>query len=86
MSKKSGNSLLTPEILRQAVWGSFKKFDPRYMSKNPVMFVVEVGFVIPTPTSRSLTSVPITLYNWKFTAGRRNTANIRPPVNTPSVA
>ena len=25
---------------------SFKKLNPKYMIKNPVMFVVEVGFVI----------------------------------------
>ncbi len=44
MSKKQ--KLLTPEILNQAFLGSFKKLDPRCMIKNPVMFVVEVGFVI----------------------------------------
>ena len=44
MSKKQ--KLLTPEILNQAFLGSFKKLDLRYMIKNPVMFVVEVGFVI----------------------------------------
>ena len=44
MSKKQ--KLLTPEILNQAFLGSFKKLDPRYMIKHPVMFVVEVGFVI----------------------------------------
>lgn len=26
--------------------GAFQKLDPRYMSKNPVMFVVEIGFFI----------------------------------------
>lgn len=46
MSKKTINKLLTPDILRQALTGSFKKLDPRYMIKNPVMFVVEIGFVI----------------------------------------
>ena len=44
MSKKQ--KLLTPEIFRQAVLGSFVKLNPRYMMKNPVMFVVEVGFAI----------------------------------------
>jgi K+-transporting ATPase ATPase B chain len=33
-------------ILRKAFWDSFIKLDPRYMIKNPVMFVVEIGFVI----------------------------------------
>ena len=46
MSKKQSKKLLTPEILKQALVGAFKKLDPRYMIKNPVMFVVEVGFVI----------------------------------------
>lgn len=46
MSKKHNQKLITPEIFRQAVIGSFVKLNPRYMMKNPVMFVVEVGFVI----------------------------------------
>ena len=46
MSKKPNKKLLTPEILKQALIGSVKKLDPRYMSKNPVMFVVETGFFI----------------------------------------
>ena len=46
MSKKQNKKLLTPEILKQALIGSVKKLDPRYMAKNPVMFVVETGFFI----------------------------------------
>ena len=46
MSKKQNQKLITPEIVRQAVIGSFVKLNPRYMMKNPVMFVVEVGFFI----------------------------------------
>ena len=46
MSKRQNKKLLTPEILKQALIGSVKKLDPRYMIKNPVMFVVEIGFVI----------------------------------------
>ena len=46
MSKKGKTKLITPEILRQALIGSVTKLNPRYMMKNPVMFVVEVGFVI----------------------------------------
>ena len=46
MSKHTKKKTLTPEILRQAVAGSFIKLNPRYMMKNPVMFVVEVGCVI----------------------------------------
>lgn len=43
MSKKN-QKLVTPAILRQAVIGSFTKLNPVYMMKNPVMFVVEIGF------------------------------------------
>ena len=46
MSKKQNKKLLTPEILKQALIGSVKKLDPRYMIKNPVMFVVEICFLI----------------------------------------
>ena len=45
MSKKN-QKLITPEIFRQAIIGSFAKLNPRYMMKNPVMFVVEVGCFI----------------------------------------
>jgi len=43
MSKKN-QKLVTPDIFRQAVIGSFTKLNPLYMMKNPVMFVVEIGF------------------------------------------
>ena len=33
-------------ILRKAVKESFVKLNPKYMIKNPVMFVVEFGFFI----------------------------------------
>ena len=46
MSKKKQQSMLTPDILKRALVGAFTKLDPRYMIKNPVMFVVEVGFFI----------------------------------------
>ena len=46
MSKKQNKKMLTPEILKQALIGSVKKLNPRYMMKNPVMFVVEIGFLI----------------------------------------
>ena len=45
MSKKQQKGL-TPEMVRQAVVGAFLKLNPKYMMKNPVMFVVEVGFLI----------------------------------------
>ena len=37
---------MSQELLMDAFKGSFKKLNPRYMMKNPVMFVVEIGFVI----------------------------------------
>ena len=46
MSKKQNQKLITPKIMHQAIVGSFKKLNPRYMMKNPVMFVVEVGCII----------------------------------------
>ena len=46
MSKKQNKKFITPEILRGAVKGAFVKLNPRYMMKNPVMFVVEIGFFI----------------------------------------
>lgn len=46
MSKKQNQKLITPEIMHQAIIGSFTKLNPRYMMKNPVMFVVEIGCVI----------------------------------------
>ena len=53
MSKQK-QKLITPDILKQAVTGSFTKLNPRYMMRNPVMFVVEAGFFI----SLILTFVP----------------------------
>lgn len=46
MSKKQNQKLITPEIMHQAMIGSFTKLNPRYMMKNPVMFVVEIGCII----------------------------------------
>ncbi len=52
--KKRESKLIKKEILYEAIIESFKKLNPRYMIKNPVMFVVEVGFFI----SLLLTLVP----------------------------
>ncbi|KHE76609.1 potassium-transporting ATPase subunit B [Lactococcus lactis subsp. lactis 1AA59] len=38
--------LLNQEILKSSIKGAFIKLNPAYMMKNPVMFVVEVGFSI----------------------------------------
>lgn len=37
---------LTNDIIKRAFIDSFKKLDPRIMAKNPVMFVVELGFIV----------------------------------------
>lgn len=37
---------ITKDILKTSIIGAFQKLSPKYMIKNPVMFVVEVGFVI----------------------------------------
>lgn len=37
---------ISGDIMRRAVGESFVKMDPRIMVRNPVMFVVEIGFVI----------------------------------------
>src|ERR1700743_694146 len=41
-------SLWNTEIMTQALIDSVRKLDPRWMVKNPVMFVVEVGSVLTT--------------------------------------
>src|ERR1700752_1917758 len=41
-------SLFDPEIVRPAVWESFRKLVPQNVIKNPVMFVVEIGSVLTT--------------------------------------
>lgn len=46
MSKNSNKKFLTEEILKASLKNAFIKLDPRYMIKNPVMFIVEIGFVI----------------------------------------
>lgn len=46
MAKNERTKFITKDILKSSIIGSFQKLDPRYMIKNPVMFVVEIGFVI----------------------------------------
>ncbi len=46
MSDKNKSKFITKDILKSSIIGAFKKFNPKYMAKNPVMFVVEIGFVI----------------------------------------
>ncbi len=46
--RKGDISIFDPTIIRRAILDSFKKLDPRWQAKNPVMFVVEVGSAITT--------------------------------------
>lgn len=47
MSKQEKQTkFITSDILKDALIGSVKKLNPAYMIKNPVMFVVEIGFFI----------------------------------------
>jgi K+-transporting ATPase ATPase B chain len=41
-------SLFDPEIVMPAIVESFKKLNPIYMARNPVMFVTEVGAAVTT--------------------------------------
>ncbi len=43
---KKKKSWVTKDILKNAIKDSFKKLNPKAMVKNPVMFVVEIGFII----------------------------------------
>lgn len=45
MAKKDKTKFITKDILRSSILGAFQKPDLRYMIKNPVMFVVEIGFL-----------------------------------------
>ncbi|MCI0627935.1 MAG: potassium-transporting ATPase subunit KdpB [Acidobacteria bacterium] len=40
--------LFDPPIVKRAIKDSFKKLDPRWVARNPVMFVVEIGSLLTT--------------------------------------
>ncbi|MGP8160075.1 MAG: potassium-transporting ATPase subunit KdpB [Candidatus Dormibacteria bacterium] len=46
--RRRQSSLYDPAILVPAIGESFRKLDPRWMARNPVMFVVEVGAAMTT--------------------------------------
>ncbi len=46
MSKTKKTKFITGDIMKYSVIGAFIKLNPLYMMKNPVMFVVEIGFGI----------------------------------------
>ncbi|MFB5763969.1 potassium-transporting ATPase subunit KdpB [Paenibacillus medicaginis] len=43
---KQKKSMMSPELIQKAIKESFLKLDPRVMIRNPIMFVVEIGFII----------------------------------------
>ncbi len=45
MSKET-TKFITGDIVKSSIAGAFKKLNPWYMMKNPVMFVVEIGFAV----------------------------------------
>jgi potassium-transporting ATPase ATP-binding subunit len=45
---RPGQSVFTGPVLREALWASLLKLDPRVQWRNPVMLVVEVGAAITT--------------------------------------
>lgn len=46
MMVENSKKMLDQEILKSSVKGAFVKLSPAYMIKNPVLFVVEIGFMI----------------------------------------
>jgi K+-transporting ATPase ATPase B chain len=46
MNKENKTKFITGDIFKSSILGAFKKLNPIYMIKNPVMFVVEIGFVL----------------------------------------
>jgi K+-transporting ATPase ATPase B chain len=46
--KASPRPLFDRAIIRQAIVAAFRKLDPRWMVRNPVMFVVEIGSAFTT--------------------------------------
>lgn len=46
MSDEKKTKFITGDILKSSIRGAFMKLNPRYMMKNPVMFVVETGFAV----------------------------------------
>jgi potassium-transporting ATPase ATP-binding subunit len=45
---RPGQSVFPGPVLREALWASLRKLDPRVQWRNPVMFVVEIGAAITT--------------------------------------
>lgn len=46
MNHNTNKGLFQPQLIREALWQSVLKLDPRQMFRNPVMFTVEIGTVV----------------------------------------
>jgi K+-transporting ATPase ATPase B chain len=46
--RKRGVAGVSPEIVVNAIWESFRKLNPRTLARNPVMFVVEIVSALTT--------------------------------------
>jgi potassium-transporting ATPase ATP-binding subunit len=46
MAKRQSNKLFESSLVKEALWQSFVKLNPRIMLRNPVMFTVEIGTAI----------------------------------------
>lgn len=46
MNKNKKTKFLTKDIMKDAIKGAFTKLNPRDMARNPVMFVVEICFLV----------------------------------------
>ena len=46
MAKKEKTKFITPDIMKSSIIGAFQKIGSEIYDKNPVMFVVELGFFI----------------------------------------
>lgn len=44
--KEKKTKFMDRDILKSSIHGAFTKLNPRYMMRNPVMFVVEIGFAV----------------------------------------
>jgi potassium-transporting ATPase ATP-binding subunit len=66
-SRRVQGGLLDPKMLLKSLPDAFKKFDPRWQIRNPVMFVVEVGSVLTTYSAILHSSIfgwTITVWLW----------------------
>ncbi len=75
MAKEKNQTLWDMRIVKQALIDALKKLHPRWMLKNPVMFVVEIGAVLvtmqliygllnPTEATKFSFALQITLWLW----------------------